>query len=62
MISVAHRSAEVEEPMFDPEADEVTPLVSNTAQLKQMRKWGDNLVNRVRQAVEIEMNRFDVKK
>jgi len=48
--------------MFDPEADEVTPLVSNTAQLKQMRKWGDNLVNRVRQAVEIEMNRFDVKK
>ncbi len=62
MISAAHRNAEVEEPMFDPKADRGTPIVSNPVQLNQMKKWGDNLVNRVRQAVEIEMNRFDAKK
>lgn len=59
MISAAYRTAENEEPMFDPKADQVTPIVSNPAQLRQMKKWGDNLLNRVRQAVEIELKRFD---
>jgi hypothetical protein len=61
MISLAHRSAEDEEPLFDPNADQITPIISNPAQLNQMKKWGDNLVNRVRQAVEIELKRFDGK-
>jgi hypothetical protein len=61
MISVAHSTAEDEEPMFDPTADQITPIVSNPAQLSQMKKWGDNLVNRVRQAVEIELKRFSTK-
>lgn len=61
MISAAHRTAQNEEPLFDPNADQTTPILKNTAQFKQMKKWGDNLVNRVRQAVEIEINRFDKK-
>jgi hypothetical protein len=61
MISTAHRTAENEQPLFDPTADQTTPIIKNPAQLKQMKKWGDNLVNRVRQAVEIELNRFNSK-
>lgn len=58
MISAAHRTAEEEEPMFDPKADMVTPILSNPTQFNQMMKWGDNLIKRVRQAVEIEIKRF----
>jgi hypothetical protein len=46
MISAAYRTAEHEEPMFDPVVDLLTPIVSSPAQFDQMTRWGDNLVNK----------------
>jgi hypothetical protein len=61
MISAAYRTAEDEEPLFNQSAEKTTPILSDPALLNQMVKWGDNLANRVRQAVEIELKRFDEK-
>ena len=58
MIAVAHETVDQEEPPFDPNADQHTPLVYNRPQLKQMDKWETNLRRRVRQAIDLELTRF----
>lgn len=58
MIAVAHATTDREEPFFDPKADQMTPLAHNPAQLRQMNRWSENLRRRLRQAVELELQRF----
>jgi hypothetical protein len=41
-----------------PKADVSTPLIYNERQLDQMEKWEKNLKYRLRQAVELELERF----
>jgi hypothetical protein len=57
MILAAHSTCEEEEPLFDPKADMTTPLMYSEVQLDQMGKWEENLKRRLRQAVELELER-----
>lgn len=59
MILTAHATCEQEEPMFDENADQTTPLIHNPPQLHQMTKWQGNLVRRLRQAIRLEKERTD---
>jgi hypothetical protein len=58
MILSAHSTCEQEEPLLDPKADMSDPLIYNMGQLDQMKKWEKNLKRRLRQAVELELERF----
>ncbi len=60
MIATAHATCEQEEPMFDPKADQTTPIVYNRPQLEQMTKWERNLLRRLRQAIKLELERGQV--
>ena len=57
MIATAHAICEQEEPFFDANADQTTPIVYNQPQLKQMTKWQRNLLGRLRQAIKLELER-----
>ena len=58
LILTAHATCEQEEPLFDENADQDTPLIFNSPQLRQMDAWSMNLRRRVRQAIELELERF----
>jgi len=57
-ILTAHATCAQEEPLFDEDADQATPLIYNRPQVQQMAKWSKNLRNRVRQAIDFELQRF----
>ncbi len=57
MIAAAHAACEQEEPFFDKSADQITPIVHNRPQLRQMEKWEQNLLRRLRQAIKLELER-----
>jgi len=60
MIAAAHATCELEEPFFDKDADQETPIIHSPRQLEQMNRWNKNLLLRLRQAVDVEIKRFSL--
>jgi hypothetical protein len=60
MIAAAHATCELEEPFFDQDADQETPIFHNPRQLKQMNRWNKNLLRRLRQAIDLEIKRSNL--
>ena len=60
MIAAAHATCELEEPFFDKDADQETPIIHSPRQLEQMNRWNKNLLRRLRQAIDLEIKRFSL--